>query len=222
MKHLFLVAAILLTHCARRSPTSPIQEDRPIAFPKFYERFPSKTNEGGQFYHLDGATLVALSIAANDFAPKDRNDVPCWDRQEAFHYQFVRQGDIIFVRIDSNPSHCEHKFLIMDGGVQYAISLDGRILRRIFDGEPEGPLPLHSTDAGGQRSGLQSIPHFSPGEPDPSFLERLRKKKAAEAAHMDAGLPPFQPPDGGFPVPTDGGYPPLPDGGVPSATDGGP
>lgn len=217
MKKLLLVAAILLTHCARSPPPSRFQEDRSIVFPKFYERFPTKLSEQGELYQLDGEVLVAISIAANDFAPRDREDVPCWDRQEAFHYRFVRQGDIIFVRIDHNPNYCEHNFLIMDGGAQYAISSDGRILRRLFDGEPSDPFP--PPDAGNQifsggpisPSDLGSIR----GEPDPAFLERLRKY--AESMRPDSGLPLPQVPDGGLPAPLDGGPPAAADGGVSSS-----
>jgi hypothetical protein len=211
MKNLLLAATILLCQCARSPSASQLNEGNSIVFPKFYEYAPVKINRPGEFYHIDGATLVALSIAANDFAPRNRDDIPCWDRQEAFHYQFTRQNDVVFIRIEHNPNYCKHNFLIMDGGAQYAISLDGRILRRVFDGEPMGPLPF--SDAGSQDSaGLQSIPEINPGEPDPSFLERLRKK--AESMRPDSGPPLPEAPDGGLPAPLDGGPPAETDGGV--------
>lgn len=37
---------------------------------------------------------------------------------------------------------------MMDSGVKYAISLDGRILRRVFDSEPGAPTPATNMDAG--------------------------------------------------------------------------
>jgi hypothetical protein len=204
MRNPSLTAVILLASCVRSPDPSQLKEDPSIVFPKFYARAPIMTSEQGVPYHLDGPTLVAIATAANDFAPKERLDTPCWDRQEAFHYQFIRQGDVIFVRIDHNTSYCGYKFLIMDGGAQYAISLDGRILRRVFDGEPSGPLPPPSPDAGGKgASGLQQIPEFSPGEPDPSFLELVRKK--AESMRPDAGPRSPLAPDGGSPPPEDGG-----------------
>jgi hypothetical protein len=221
MRKLPLLAVIFLTHCARNSgPLSPQpEEDRSIVFPKFFERFPTTITQPGELYQLDGVVLAAIATAANDFAPKDRKNIPCWDRQEAYNYQFIRQGDIIFVRIDHNTDYCEHNLLIFDGGAQYAISLDGRILRRVFDGEPDGVSPPPPADANGEgSSGLTSIPPSALGSlhgpPDPNFLEFVRQKKAAEAARKDAGLPLPQALDGGSPAPLDGGSPTALDGGL--------
>jgi hypothetical protein len=46
---------------------------------------------------------------------------------------------------------------MLDAGVTYAISGDGRILRRLFDGEPEGPVSPEPPDAG-----VQGVP-MAPG-----------------------------------------------------------
>jgi hypothetical protein len=37
---------------------------------------------------------------------------------------------------------------MLDGGVKYAISTDGRILMRLFAGEPETPTAPEASDAG--------------------------------------------------------------------------
>jgi hypothetical protein len=212
MKNLLLVATILLTHCVRNSSPSQLQEDTSIVFPRFYERAPTTTGEQGEFYHMDGPTLVALATAANDFAPRGRKDTPCWDRQEALLYQFIRQGDIIFVRIDNNAFYCANSPMILDGGAQYAISLDGRILRRVFDGEP---VAAPSSDAGAQETGepvsLSDLGKFH-GEPDPAFLEKVRKK--VESMRPDSGVPSPQTLDGGSPALWDAGSSAPLDGGL--------
>jgi hypothetical protein len=214
MRNLLLLAIIILSSCVR-SPSSPLlKEDNSITFPEFFERTGTLLAEPGEPYDLDGVTLRAITIAANDLIPPPLHDTPCWDRQEAYRYRVMRQGGIIFVRIYANTAYCQHNFLILDSGAQYAISLDGRILRRVYDGQSPASSGPSFPDAGGQGpSGLPSIPRINPGEPDPSFLEFVRKKKAAEAARPDSGLP--------LPLALDGGSPASLDGGVPSTTDGG-
>jgi hypothetical protein len=215
MRDLLLLAAITLTSCARSPTTAPLKEDQSIVFPEFFERVGTVVDEPGEPYDLDGVTLRAITIAANDLIPPPVKDTPCWNRPEAYRYRIIRQGDIIFVRIYANAAYCDHNFLILDSGARYAISLDGRILRRVFDGEPEGGPTPPTPDAGDhESSGALSIPRFSPGEPDPSFLEFVRRKKAAESARPDSGVPLSQERDGRSPAPLDGGSSETPDGGL--------
>ncbi|WP_224364879.1 hypothetical protein [Hyalangium versicolor] len=94
---------------------------------------------------MDGATLRALQVAAEDFFPPSDKPLPCAQTQAAHDFEVVHEGDIIFVRISENPRHCGEKYYGLDGAVRYAISKEGRILRRVFDGEPEG---TDSPDAG--------------------------------------------------------------------------
>jgi hypothetical protein len=213
---LILAAIILLTSCARSPSSPPLKEDNSIVFPEFFERAGTLLEEPGVPYDLDGVTLRAITIAANDLIPPPLQDTPCWDRQEAYRYRVIRQGDIIFVRIYANTAYCQHNFLILDSGAQYAISRDGRILRRVYDGQPSAPVGPAAPDAGGP---IYSGEPISPsdigilhGEPDPSFLERLRKH--AESLRRDAGPLLPQEPDGGLPAPLDGGPPTAADGGV--------
>jgi hypothetical protein len=138
-----LALTTLLSSCAllhRALPRPP--EDPSIQFPSFHEHAATRVGAPGQTSELDGITLRALSIAANDFLPTAQENGPCWQRQEAHRYRVIRREDILFVQIFLDPSACSDTLL--DGSVKYAIRTDGRILRRLFDGEPETPL----TDAG--------------------------------------------------------------------------
>lgn len=216
MRNLLFLAVIVLMDCARTPSPAPLNEDKSIVFPEFFERVGTVVAEPGEPYDLDGVTLRAITIASNDLIPPPVKNTPCWNRPEAYRYRVIRQGDIIFVRIYANTEYCHHNFLILDSGAEYAISLDGRILRRVLDGEPEGPLP--SPDAGDQ--GFSGEP-ISPsdlgslhGPPDPAFLEFVRKKKAAEAARPDSGLPLPQKLDGGSQAFLDGGSSATLDGGL--------
>jgi hypothetical protein len=46
----------------------------------------------------------------------------------------LRQGDIIFVRIDYKPESCGQTTRLLDGGATYAVSAAGKLLRRNLDG----------------------------------------------------------------------------------------
>lgn len=94
----------------------------------------------------EGAVVQAIRVAADDFLGRDRADEACWDKRAAHTYQTIQRGDIIFVRIDYNPTSCGEKFHSLDAGATYAIDKEGRLLRRVLDGEPRR-LP-RSSDAG--------------------------------------------------------------------------
>jgi hypothetical protein len=86
---------------------------------------------------IDGPTLRALRIAADDFFPAWGPPRACIDTPEAHTYYAVRRGEVIYVAIVQNPGHCDRAYSSLDSGVRYAISVEGRILRRLLDGEPE-------------------------------------------------------------------------------------
>lgn len=88
----------------------------------------------------DGVVLQAIRIAADDFLGRDRADEACWDKQASHTYQTIQKGDIVFVRIDYNPASCGEKLHSLDSGATYAIDKNGRLLRRLLDGEPQRPL----------------------------------------------------------------------------------
>lgn len=82
---------------------------------------------------LDGYVLQAIRIAADDFLNPDPSELPCRDQQVSHGYQAKREGDIIFVRITFKPENCGMSYGLLDGGITYALSLDGRILRKSTD-----------------------------------------------------------------------------------------
>ncbi|HSP78803.1 MAG TPA: hypothetical protein VLQ93_09755, partial [Myxococcaceae bacterium] len=180
MRSLPLLVALAFTNCVRSSgsPSEPLAEDSSIVFPNFFEQAAIGVDAEGALAELDGVTLRAITVAANDFIPPDSKERPCWDRQEAYRYRVIRQGAITFVRIFTDPTYCRRGFLMLDAGAQYAISRDGRILRRVFDGEPEGPSDIPLPDAGGQELSGEPVPSSSvgtlSGEPSLQFLPKWR------------------------------------------------
>jgi hypothetical protein len=201
----FLVLVVFLTNCAK--PPSyhpvPVENDKSIVFPQFFDQPPVNVGAGGGLYQLDGVVLRAIMIAASDFLPPpDDKEQPCWRRWEAQQYRVVRQGEIVFVRIDDNLEFCGLNYISLDSGVEYAISTSGRILRRIFDADPiDSPSPA-APDAG-THAIPTNPPPFSVGGPP-----------------QDAPPPPLpaERGDGG----TTGPAGPVPPPAPPSAPDGGP
>jgi hypothetical protein len=143
MRNLAIWTLIFSSGCLLFPGSQPAsrEEDESIRFPDFRERFATIVGEQGQPYDLDGVTLQAITIAATDFIPSSAKDQQCELRQESHRYRVIRQGNIIFVSIYANPAACGGKLLMLDWGAKYAISTDGRILRRLFDGEPEDLSP---------------------------------------------------------------------------------
>lgn len=140
---------------------------------------------------IDGPTLRALQVAASDFFPAWGPPRACIDTPEAHKYYAVRRGEIIYVAILQNPGYCGRAYSSLDSGVRYAISVDGRILRRLLDGEPALEA---SEDAG-----------IEDGGSEPVSLD-------GGATAIDVTVPPEA--KVSFPVLTDGGSP-SPDGGTP-------
>ncbi len=149
---LFLGIAVILTSCVLQGTRSPvIENDNSIAFPQFFAHSAIKVGSESVPYELDGVTLQAILIAANDFLPPGKKERTCWDRQEAYQYRVIRQGEIIFVDISEDIAFCGLKYVSVDSGAQYAISTDGRILRRLLGAEPEGPVNPALPDAGSEK-----------------------------------------------------------------------
>jgi hypothetical protein len=210
--NLSLVLAAFLSSCVRSPFSAPSEEDRSITFPEFYARPAVVVGKEGDTYDLDGEMLRAISIAANDFSPPDGRDKPCWRRQESHRYRAIRQEDVIFVQIYLDPMSCGRQTWTLDGGVKYAISIDGRILRRLFDGEPEGPLAPDASNGGAEEVKGTLFPASEVGKTTLSEPSPL-----IPSSWLDAGSRP-EAPDAGSPLPDAG--PPAPDGG-PLAPDAG-
>lgn len=168
------------------APSVPVEDDKSIVFPQFFESRPVQVGEDGTPFELDGELLRAVTIAANDFLPPGSKERPCGSRQEAQRYRVIRQGNIFFIYIYEDPTYCGRKYLALDSGAKYAISTDGRILRRVLDGEPEAPNKWVDADGGPQ--GVLARPGVMPGfEP----IEDGSVRPSSE--------------DGGSPGTTDGG-----------------
>ncbi|WP_224363390.1 hypothetical protein [Hyalangium versicolor] len=122
-------------------------EDESIVFPEFSGPAADGVNQPGS-YDVDGATLQSLLTALNDFLPAESRDPSCWNRPDAWRYRVIRQGDTFFIRIQADPAFCAGKLMMLDSGAQYAISRDGRILRRLFTGQPDWTPGSETPDAG--------------------------------------------------------------------------
>lgn len=211
--------------CAR-SPFPPavaVENDRTIAMPRFYDRPAITVGEGGNYYELDGEMLRAVLIATNDFLPPRVHNLPCGSRLDAQRYLVNRRDNVIFVYIYEDEGYCGGGYVALDSGVKYAISADGRILRRVFDGQPEEPLEWLTPD-GGVR-GVPAKPGVVPGyepiehKPSPSSPKESQDGGVGLSPEARDGGLPLEARDGGagspglepLPVPAlapDGGSPP--------------
>ena len=136
----------------------PVGDDTSIRFPRFFEQAPVEAGAQGEPFELDGELFRALSLASNDYIPTDREEVPCESRKEAQLYRVIRQGNIIFVYIYENPAFCGRLYPARHSGARYAISTEGRILRRLIGDQPEHPLETPPTEPGG---GVEAEPGVS-------------------------------------------------------------
>ncbi|MFP2927415.1 hypothetical protein ACLESO_19890 [Pyxidicoccus sp. 3LG] len=150
LRSFLFILAVVLFSCTRNQGwrPAPFEEDTSIIFPAFFEREAVQVGALEQSYDFDGVMLRAIAIAANDFLPPDSRERSCWNRQESYRYRVIRQGEVVFVHISADAEHCTPGPRMLDGGAKYAISSDGRILRRVFDGQPEQPLVPEPVDAG--------------------------------------------------------------------------
>lgn len=123
--------SIFPLYCAPKPPDWYSHQDRSIKMP----RFDATTKID---LVIDGATLQAVRVAADDFLPPSSQTRQCSDGQVAHRYEVSRQGDIIFVRISEDPAACGGQGYSLDGAGRYAIHKDGRILRRVLDGDGQG------------------------------------------------------------------------------------
>src|SRR4051794_31306791 len=104
----YLVSTVMLVGCPRAPgpPPVPVGDDKSIVFPQFFGQAPVVVGAAEKSYELDGSFLRAVALAANDFRPPTAEKQPCWASQQALRYRVVRQGNIIFVRVDEEPELC--------------------------------------------------------------------------------------------------------------------
>lgn len=144
-----LVAALFLPACLRNPgpPPVPRGDDKSILFPPFFEHEAGRMGADATAYEFDGELLRAMMIAANDFGRSPDKSPPCWAGRGT-QYRVIRQGEIIFVYVYRDLSACGLSYAVADSGAKYAISADGRILRRVMDGEPLEPVSRDIQDGG--------------------------------------------------------------------------
>ncbi|MBN9685302.1 MULTISPECIES: hypothetical protein [unclassified Corallococcus] len=185
-----LLLGLVAAGCARAfvAGTDPVEDDRSIVFPQFFEQAPLQVGTADQPVVLDGAVLRALTLAADDYLPPDRPDMPCTERRTSHVFRVIQSEDIVFVRIDVDPLACVGSRPGLDSGGRYAISRDGRILRRLLDGmEPYVPV----ADGGVMEKADPGVsPSFDPDRPHP--LPFMDSRDAG--ALLDTGTPDAQAP----------------------------
>ncbi|HEX8441620.1 hypothetical protein [Archangium sp.] len=194
VQRIALVLAVTLMGCGYLRSLLPhrvpVEDDSSIKFPRFYERIPVAVGVQDEMYELDGEMLRALVIAFNDYLPTNAGDLPCADRREAQSYRVIRQGRIIFVYIHENFVYCGRQYPVRHSGAKYAISTDGRVLRRLIGDQPEGPIELEAPDDGGRwiraEPGVSSVFDYSPRRDGGTVPSDAQPPPAADGGH-DAG-----------------------------------
>lgn len=96
-------------------------------------------------------------VAFHDYPKPDHQDKSCWNNPEGYRYDFIRQGEIIFIEMSPDLLYCnwplrEPPSLAVDAGTVYAITTDGRILRRLSVDDPDYPKPVRLPSDGGMLS----------------------------------------------------------------------
>ena len=184
MRTPLLFVSLGLLGCPRASTPSRTTEDLSVQFPEFSSQPASRLGQPGVPFVLDGVTLQALRVAANDLLPPEGQGLHCWERQDARLYRIIRQGNITFIRMDVDPARCDGRILPLDAGATYAVHADGRILRRHFDGEPLPPPlalpPAAGAELEGADSGLGLPVGATFGPSDPSSPASPRKDRSPQ------------------------------------------
>ncbi len=169
---ILLAGAIALSSCVRQAwpPPAPVEDNQSVRLPQLIGRPVIEIGSGTAAYELEGVVLKAIMIAMNDYVHPEAEDPTCWGSPEAHRFRVTRKGDIIFVRVDEDPEACGLQYVIVDSGATYAISTDGRILRRFFDGGPNKLLDVWEHEGGVQEGGsppIQQDGGVAPSAPEP-------------------------------------------------------
>ena len=110
--------------------SAPIKEDPSVRFPNFYRTVPSRLDPDGGLLELDDLVIQGIQVASAHFFDGPRPlGRPCSENRWAYRYRVVRQGDIVFVKIEGDPRRCGQEYTLDDSGATYAVGADGQILR---------------------------------------------------------------------------------------------
>lgn len=198
LRSLFLVSGLTLCGCMKAHRPALVEAEPSLGFPSSFDT--RIVVAEGRAYELDGAVLRALSLATTDFLPPTTPSTPCWDRPESHRYRILREQDVIFIRIDEDPGACGRQVPALHSGAKYAIHADGRLLRRILDGEPEQGLKVDpGEDDAGEDAAPGTLPPqdpLHPGGPPPRFLA-----PSPDGGPHPLPLEPRPPSDGGVGAP---------------------
>ncbi|KFE59773.1 hypothetical protein [Hyalangium minutum] len=202
MRNLLFVATMALVSCARTpaAPLAPLEQDESIVFPESFGAAPV-VGRAGKPYSLEGVTLQALMVATQDFLAPGSKEAPCWSRPDAYVYQVLRQEDVIFIEIHADPAACEGQFLMLDSGIRYAVSVDGRILRRLRTGEPGGRSPAPTVIDAGVSSGTRELDLSGAVVAPPGTSAQGLPWRRQDGGVGDGGTPSLPKMDGGVTVP---------------------
>lgn len=201
-KNAVAAVVIVLLCCGRALPDWYVHQDHTIKMPAFDANTKIDMT-------IDGTTLEALRIAAEDFAPRVAEPRACAHTQAGYLYRVIRQGEIIFVAIDRDPEACGGQGYSLGGSARYAIGKDRRILRLVVDGDGTDTWP---EDAGT----WELLPDRPDGGPDFHLPSPCPVGPYAPLWLRDGG-PVCEPEDAGVP---DAGLH-LPDAGVTWGSDAG-
>ncbi|PTL83189.1 hypothetical protein [Vitiosangium sp. GDMCC 1.1324] len=153
-RKLIVVIALALSSCIRKwepFSTRP-EQDRTVIFPLSVGSGLVEIKPQEETYELDGEVLRALMLVSNDLFPPDTSklELPCRFKPQAHTFRFARRGDVIFVYVNEDLAYCGRTTPALDSGAKYAISKDGRILRRVLDGldEDDHVWSLETPDGG--------------------------------------------------------------------------
>jgi hypothetical protein len=224
MRNLPLLTLLLLVTCVRNpvAHPPPSEYDESIRFPKALDSGGAWLGKSNERVRIDGAIVQAMMVAAKDFIPSSGRS-GCFTKPGDFLYDVIREGDIIFVAISPDYFSCESGTGPLDWGAVYAISTDGRILRKADPEELDWTSPSSSPDGGETDDGGYSrkyelsdlVPMLSAPVDDPPFFTRPEwldsENNPRRSLRNKLRTPWF--PDGGTPdggVHADGGSPAVP------------
>jgi hypothetical protein len=154
-----------------------LPQDPGVRCPNFYEAVPSRIGTDGGIFEFDDLLVQALQVATHDFF----DDLTfCAAGRPVTKYRAIRQGDIVFIKIEGDPEKC---------GASYAIDATGKILHRHL-GSSLFPADDKDGDDGGSDKGQPTSPSkidVFEGDAPVALPEEFFARDAGTSP--DAGIP---------------------------------